>query len=321
MTDSNRKLNILLVCEESAGLQLLKAIAQSEHRIVAVMASPSNNDSVAGVWNRARKMGYATLPAELVKNEEFADKVCSEKVDLLLNVHSLYIINEKVLRTPSIGSFNLHPGPLPKYAGLNAVSWAIYRGESRHGVTIHRISSKIDAGDIAYQAAFAIEENETALSLSFKCVKKGVELMLKLTETAASEPAKIPCIRQDLSRREFFLRRDVPYHGNLSWSWPAKRIIRFIRACDYYPFSSPWGHPLVRFGEKEVAIVKASLSGRVTGEVVPGTVGKQVDSGKLVACTDEWILLEKLKIDGEFLSPSALLKSGEILKDGSGKLE
>jgi hypothetical protein len=34
-------MNVLLVGEESAGIQTLKALARSDHRIVAVMASPA----------------------------------------------------------------------------------------------------------------------------------------------------------------------------------------------------------------------------------------------------------------------------------------
>jgi len=60
-------------------------------------------------------------------------------------------VPEAVLGVPARGAWNLHPGPLPRYAGLNAPSWAIYRGEQRHGVTVHRMDRGIDTGDIAYQ--------------------------------------------------------------------------------------------------------------------------------------------------------------------------
>jgi hypothetical protein len=44
--------NILLVGEESAGIQTLRALADSDHRIVAVMASQSKNNEGA---NRREK--------------------------------------------------------------------------------------------------------------------------------------------------------------------------------------------------------------------------------------------------------------------------
>ena len=57
-------------------------------------------------------------------------------MDLILNVHSLHLIRKEILDLPRLGSFNFHPGPLPRYAGLNSVCWALYRGETKHGVTL-----------------------------------------------------------------------------------------------------------------------------------------------------------------------------------------
>ena len=71
------------------------------------------------------------LPSTSVRDPEFAEWMRSEEIDLLLNVHSLYVIHADLVAAPRTGSFNLHPGPLPEYAGLNAPSWAIYHGESR----------------------------------------------------------------------------------------------------------------------------------------------------------------------------------------------
>jgi hypothetical protein len=70
-------------------------------------------------------------------------------------------------------SFDLHPGPLPRYAGLNSVSWAIYRGEKEHGVTLHKLAPEIDAGPIIFQESVSIGRKETGLSLTAKCVNAG----------------------------------------------------------------------------------------------------------------------------------------------------
>ena len=125
-----RRLNVALVGEDSAGIQALRALAQTGHRIVAVLASPSRRAPGAmTLWEAARNLGYATWPAPLVKDPSLAERLTTAEVDILLNVHSLFIISRDVLTAPRVGSFNMHPGPLPRYAGLNSVCWAIYRGE------------------------------------------------------------------------------------------------------------------------------------------------------------------------------------------------
>src|SRR5207247_7297396 len=178
-------MNILLIGEESAGIQMLHEIERSGHRVIAVMASPGRvAASGASLWDAAAKLGLPTWPAQLVKDPLLAERMRAEEVDLLLNVHSLYVIHGTVLGAPRIGAFNLHPGPLPRYAGLNAVSWAIFRGEKSHGVTVHRMDVGIDTGPLAYQAMFPIGPDDTALNVSSRCIREGVALMLKLIDTA-----------------------------------------------------------------------------------------------------------------------------------------
>jgi methionyl-tRNA formyltransferase len=305
-------MNILLIGEESAGIQMLHEIERSGHRVIAVMASPGRvAASGASLWDAAAKLGLPTWPAQLVKDPLLAERMRAEEVDLLLNVHSLYVIHGTVLGAPRIGAFNLHPGPLPRYAGLNAVSWAIYQGERSHGVTVHWMAPEIDAGPIAYQSLFPIDENDTALSLAARCVREGLPLMMRLLDVAAKHPAEIPAVPQDVEKREYF-PAGVPEGGRLSWQWPAQKIVDFVRACDYFPFRSPWGHPRTSMGTQELAVVKARRT-RLAADSPPGTVGESTGEGVKVASSDEWLLVTKLKIGKESVHPAQVLKGGEKL--------
>ena len=53
--------------------------------------------------------------------------------------------------------FNYHPGPLPKYPGVNNYSDAIRDGVTRYGVTLHEISMKVDNGTIIRRIDFDLE--------------------------------------------------------------------------------------------------------------------------------------------------------------------
>ena len=90
-------MNILLVGEESAGIQTHKALAGGDHRIVAVMASQSkNNGGLANLWETSERLGYQPRPAKLVKDPCFADEVMAAEADVILNIHSLFIINREI---------------------------------------------------------------------------------------------------------------------------------------------------------------------------------------------------------------------------------
>src|SRR5215510_7995404 len=206
-------MNVLLVGEESAGIQTLKALARSDHRIIAVMASPAKKSlGSSTLWQVAERMGLPTWPSPLVKDPAFARRIRDAEVDIILNAHSLFVMHGEVVEAPRIGCFNLHPGPLPRYAGLNVVSWAIYRGERIHGVTIHKMAAGIDTGPIVYQSLFDIESADSALTLYAKCTKEGVALLLRLLETASGDANAIPLTPQDLTGRQYF-GKEVPENG------------------------------------------------------------------------------------------------------------
>jgi UDP-4-amino-4-deoxy-L-arabinose formyltransferase/UDP-glucuronic acid dehydrogenase (UDP-4-keto-hexauronic acid decarboxylating) len=251
------------------------------------------------------------LPAKRVKDPALADEIRAQQVDVLLNVHSLYIINRDVLVAPRLGSFNLHPGPLPHYAGLNCMSWALYHGESRYGVTLHKMEPEIDAGAIAGQVLFDIEDKDTALTLTLKCVKAGLPLIHQLLQSA-TETGAIPMQPQDLTERRYF-GKEVPEGGWLDWSRTARAVFNFIRACDYFPFRSPWGHPRARLAGEEIGIIKAMLLGQPSGEA-PGTVGPRFGEAVRVACGDEWIGVTKVFSAGKYQDASEVLQPGTRLE-------
>lgn len=277
-------MRIALLCGEAAGARLLRALARGRHEIAAVLADPRSPP-----WQLAARLGCRAVPAQRVREPAFAAELAG--VDLLLNVHSLQIVPEAVLRVPASGAYNLHPGPLPRYAGLNAPSWAIYRGEERHGVTVHRMEAGIDTGDIAYQETFPIAPGDTGLSLALRCAEKGLALLGRLLEDAAAR--RVPRVAQDLAQRSYF-GRGVPQGGRIEWCSPARRIFDFVRACSYHPFPSPWGVPRAALPGAEVEVLSVALTGERSG-AAPGTASTDGAGRTLVACADEWLWLRRAR--------------------------
>jgi methionyl-tRNA formyltransferase len=306
-----RPVNVLLVAEEAAGIQVLRQVAGSGHRLVAVMTAPQTRGGGATVAGVAEGLGVEVRPSEHVRDPELANWIRNEGVDLLLNVHSLFVAHGEVVGAPAIGSFNLHPGPLPAYAGLNAPSWAIYHREPRHAVTVHWMEPGIDTGAIAYERAFDVDPDETGLSLSLKCVREGLPLLEQLLEDA--EGGKIPKRAQDLSRRRYF-GRDVPQEGQVDWRRSAEEVIAFVRACDFFPFPSPWGHPEARLDGTALSILKAGRTGEQS-DAEPGTVGTAAEGSASVAAADEWVAVHRVRVNEEIEDAAKVLQPGARLED------
>lgn len=269
-------MRVALLCEEAAGARVLDMVAKSGHELVALLTTEGGP-----AWALARKLGLPAADARRVREPAFAGELERAGADLLLNVHSLYIVPAAVLAVPSLGAYNLHPGPLPECAGLNAPSWALYHGHETHGVTLHRMEAGIDTGAVIFDERFTIHPDDTALSVALRCAQKGVELVRKLL---AADPASLPHRPQDRSRRRYF-GRGVPQAGRIDWNAPARRIHDFVRACDYQPFPSPWGSARATLQGTELTVQKTALTGEPC-DAPPGSV-----RGNLVAAADEWLQL------------------------------
>ncbi len=192
-------MNVALIAEESAGIRALQALASHEH-VSVVLVLTQGDGATASVRDAADRLGFPTSSAARAADAAFAGDLRAAAVDLLLNVHSLAVLPEQVVSAPSIGSFNLHPGPLPGYPGLNAPSWAIYDRATEFGTTLHWMSAMIDAGPVAYASHFPLSDRDTGLMLSARCVQEGMLLLARLLDDAAKDC--VPRRPQDCSPRE-----------------------------------------------------------------------------------------------------------------------
>jgi methionyl-tRNA formyltransferase len=302
---------VALSGEEAAGARVLRLLIDRGHRppFVFTDADPSPAGA-ASVASLAVREGIAVRPATEVSDPATASLLNTAGVELLLNVHSLHIIDQAVLEAPRLGTYNLHPGPLPERAGLNVPSWAVYAGASEHGVTVHRVVAAIDQGPIAYEERFPLERDATGLTVSAECAKRGIRLIEKLLErVGAGQP--IPSRKQDLSRHRWF-DAGPPQRGVVDWEHPAEAVCAFVRACDYGPFPSPWGYPRCWSGADEIGILSASATASLANQP-PGTVDRGPEGAVLVASADRWVEVSAIELGGDRLAAHERLNPGAIL--------
>jgi methionyl-tRNA formyltransferase len=60
---------------------------------------------------------------------------------------------------------NVHPALLPEYKGYHPVPYVLLNREKFHGITAHRITNQMDAGEIILRKEFSINHFSTVLSL------------------------------------------------------------------------------------------------------------------------------------------------------------
>jgi methionyl-tRNA formyltransferase len=294
-------MKVMLLAETTAGVQAVYAIGKSGYgQVVTILTSL--NSTVAEC---ARRVGIEALPGHLVKDPAFALEVERREIDMIVSIDCLYLVDAKILSAPRVGSFNMHGGPLPEYAGLQPWSWALYHGARSFGVTLHWMTPEIDGGPIAAESRFDIEESEGALALATRCARLGVPLVVELLRTAVQAPGAIPSMPQDPTKRRYF-GGTAPQGGLLDWTLPAARVVNFVRACDYAPFApSRWGYPTTYMDGRRIGIAKARDTG-TSADSPPATIETLADGAITVATADKLVRVELVWVDGRYLKPTEI---------------
>jgi methionyl-tRNA formyltransferase len=72
---------------------------------------------------------------------------------------------------------NVHPSLLPRWRGAAPVERSIIAGDRETGVTIHRTVKELDAGPVAAQAAFRIEDDDDAGAVFARAAELAADLL------------------------------------------------------------------------------------------------------------------------------------------------
>jgi methionyl-tRNA formyltransferase len=98
--------------------------------------------------------------------------------DVLL-VHGFnWRLPRDVLDVPRLGTLNVHPSALPKYRGPSPVLWAIRNGDPYLGITVHRMTGRIDAGPILAQIDNLPVPNLATAASVWKLMKPALPALL-----------------------------------------------------------------------------------------------------------------------------------------------
>jgi methionyl-tRNA formyltransferase len=137
------------------------------------------------------------------------------------------MLGPQLLAASRRGAFNMHGSLLPKYRGRSPVNWAILKGESETGATLHEMTEKPDAGRIVDQEPVPIGEDDLAVDV-FRKMTDAAEKVLErslpglLNGSAVLRP-------QNLAQGSYFGGRK-PEDGRIDWSRPAREIHDLVRA-------------------------------------------------------------------------------------------
>src|SRR5205085_8806228 len=138
------------------------ALLHGPHPVVGLVTQPdravgqersSTRQTGRGMKTISLEHHIPVLQPESINTPEGIAGLRTLQPDLLVVAAYGQILSREVLMVPAQGGINVHASLLPKYRGAAPVAWAIYHGETQTGVTIIRMSVRLDAGDILAQEA------------------------------------------------------------------------------------------------------------------------------------------------------------------------
>lgn len=181
----------------------------------------------------AREKGIPVFTPENPNDPAWIERLAALQPDLILSVYYRHMLGAKLLALPRLGAFNLHGSLLPRFRGRAPINWAVLHGESRIGMTLHRMVRRADAGAIVDQEGVDIGPRDTAEQAFRKvlpCARRVLERQIDalLAGTARETP-------QDEAQATYFGGRK-PEDGRIGWTQTSRQIFNLIRAVtDPYP--------------------------------------------------------------------------------------
>ncbi|MBA3470164.1 MAG: methionyl-tRNA formyltransferase [Herpetosiphonaceae bacterium] len=260
-----------------APLEQLHALG---HTIVGVVTQP---DRPAGrkrvltappVKLAAERLGLPVFQPETLKDAAAVDDLRSLAPDVGVVAAYGEILRRNVLEIPPLGYLNIHPSLLPLYRGPAPVTGAIMAGDSLVGVSIIRLTAKMDAGPILAQATLRLDPAARAGELTAELMRQGGALLAEaLAPYAAGELAPREQDHGAATYTQLLSKAD----GTIDWGHPAIIIERMTRAYD------PWPGAVTTASDQPLKIISARVVARWTGEEPIGTVLRDGAGAILVA--------------------------------------
>lgn len=165
-----------------------------EHCPPLNVAAAVSNGSPDAVWwksarvrERAGASGMAFIDNRERNEDAIVELVRDHAIDTIISVQHSWILPARILDAVKGRAFNLHNAKLPDYKGYNACNHALLNRDKTFTSTIHWMVPQVDAGSLAFEETFPIEEDETAFSLYRKAEQAGIRAFGRLVKSLAAK--------------------------------------------------------------------------------------------------------------------------------------
>jgi len=287
---------------------ILKSLYQNGYPISVVYTQPPQKSQRGQKINKSPVQGISeTLnlefrtPVSLKNNKEEYEYLKELKADIAIVVAYGQIIPKEILTLTKKGFINIHASLLPKWRGAAPIQRSIMNLDKQTGVSIMKISEKLDTGPICNSYKLDIKYNDNAEIISEKLSVLAAEKILDNIDDILENKLEF---KEQTHKDATYANKIEKSEGKIDWNNLADRIIAKINGL--YPNPGAW----FLFQGERYKILKATLSD------LEGQPGSVLDDNLTVACGTKSIKIQEIQRQGknkqkatEFLLGSKIKKS------------
>jgi methionyl-tRNA formyltransferase len=261
--------------------------------VLTHLDNPNETIWFESVSELARLHGIPAITPADANAPEIVAQIRAAQPEFIFSFYYRLMLKPAVLGLAPRGAFNMHGSLLPKYRGRVPVNWAVIKGESETGATLHYMVEKPDAGDIVNQQAVPILPDDTAFDV-FNKVTVAAEMTLHRSLpglVAGTAPRKA----QDLASGSYFGGRR-PEDGRIDWAQSAAAVHNLVRGV-----APPYPGAFADISGKTVRILKT----RLLAEADRAARTLKCVNGRLIAICGDGRALElvRAELSGAALDP------------------
>ena len=275
-------------------LRVLLAQGVTVPLVVTHVDDPGEQIWFDSVARHARWHGLEVITPAAANGPELREQVRAARPDFLFSFYYRHMLPADVLALAPRGAYNMHGSLLPKYRGRVPVNWAVLRGETETGATLHAMTARADAGGIVDAQAVPILPDDTAGEV-FRKVSVAAEITLQralpglLAGTAVLRP-------QDETQASYFGRR-TRADGAIDWRLGVAAVHNLVRAV-----APPYPGAFAQAGGMPLRVLR-SLPLPGAGAARPEL--RSVDGEVRALCHDGALRLLEFELDGQPIDAAA----------------
>tara|TARA_X000001036_G_scaffold426095_1_gene453096 strand:+ start:95 stop:1015 length:921 start_codon:yes stop_codon:yes gene_type:complete len=283
-------LKIIFMGTPNFAVPILKAIHESDHKILEVYTQPAAKSGRGQKFNHsdifrcAEKLNLSVRSPDTLETNEEIYRFKTFKPDLVVVAAYGKILPSKLLNIDKLLFINAHASLLPKWRGAAPIQRAIMNMDSETGISIMKIIPRLDAGPVMLKEKIKISQEMSYKDLNKKMSEIGAKLILESIKLIENNKANF--IEQTESEATY-ANKIQKNESRINWNESAKKIIAKINA--FNPNPGCW----FKLADARIKIIKA-IEIEKSGET--GTI---LDNKMTIACSTNAVQILELKKEGK----------------------